>query len=158
MDAIDRMAQIFSEDVNHLICILRDTITVVDKSATFKQAAATLKQFGIYSSYMDGKLHTLEHELNQLRLYLDLQDEIKAMAQKALVVNFYDGERLLTFNQEVCFSYACKFLSSVGPRRMHFSNAAHISAADIQRAEIKLAMTSPNLYVGPDLYCYEMLT
>ena len=158
MDAIEKMAQVFSDQVNLEICTLQHAMTVVDNSYSYKHALVTFRKFGVDTKGMEGKLHSLQHELSQLRLYLELEGDIKAMAYKALLVNFYDDERYLAFNQEVCFSYACKFLCSMGPKRAHFSNAAYITAADIQRAEIKLAMTSPNLYVGPDLYCYEMLT
>jgi hypothetical protein len=157
MDPIDRIAQVFADEVRTTVCTLQNTIIVVNNSVSYNQALYTLHRFGVKVSGLKDRAHALGHEIDQLNLFLQLEEDIKTLARKALLVNFYDSERVVAFNQEICFSYACKFLSSVGPRRGHFSNATHITAADIQRAEIQLAMTSPNLYVGEDLYCYEIM-
>ena len=71
----------------------------------------------------------------------------------------FDGssvDKFLVFNQEVCFSYACKVLYSVGPRTCHFSNAP--THAEIVNAELDLALHSPYSFTCVDeLLCYESM-
>lgn len=60
-----------------------------------------------------------------------------------------------TFNQEICYSYACKMLHCFGLRKQQFSNAP--THDEIVNAELFLAMHSPYSFVGVDLLCYESM-
>ena len=157
MDPIERIAHVFSADCENAILKIEQMIKIVDGSSSYDQAYRRLIQQGLYNQFMEDKLASLEYELQQLTFCVRSLDEIKELAKRVLVVNFYDDERFLTFNQEICFSFACKFISSVGPRLSHFSNASSITKHEVQQAEIHLAMTAQNLLVGPDLFCYETM-
>ena len=157
MDPIERIAQVFSADCENAVLKIEHMIKIVDGSSTYDQAYRRLVQEGLYNQFMEDKLASLQYELQQLTFCLESLEEIKDLAKRVLVVHFYDDERFLAFNQEICFSFACKFISSIGPRLAHFSNASLITKHEVQQAEIDLAMTAPNLLVGPDLFCYETM-
>jgi hypothetical protein len=57
------------------------------------------------------------------------------------------------FYEEICYSYACKMLHSVGPRRQHFYSAP--THNEIVEAELFLCLNSPYSFSGEDLLCYE---
>ena len=158
MDPIDRIAEVFASECHNSLMKLEHIIEITNNSNTVNETVNTLKVQGLYYATVEDKLTSLEYEAQQLELCLNSLDEIKDLARRLLVATFYDTERFLSFNQEICFSYACKFISSVGPRLAHFSNAASLTRHDIQHAEVELAMASPsNIFLGEDLYCYEIL-
>jgi hypothetical protein len=77
-------------------------------------------------------------------------------ARKLFILNFTSHHATeLVFNQEICFSYACKMLHSVGPRLCHFSNAP--KNAKIVDAELHLALNSPYAFGDDSLLCYESM-
>ena len=62
-----------------------------------------------------------------------------------------------SMHREICYSYACKMLNSVGPRIEHFST--YPSRSDVIDAELFLALNSPYVFGGAeqDLFCYEKM-
>jgi hypothetical protein len=103
-------------------------------------------------------------DLFVLLLTLSLQQETIFHARRLFALNFNhddcvfsdDNERV--FHQEICFSYACKMLNSVGPRLLHFSGAP--ASDKVVEAELHLALTS--MYNFGDLednnlFCYETM-
>jgi hypothetical protein len=80
-----------------------------------------------------------------------------AHAKKIFTVNFGSNpmEKHFTFNQEICYSYTCKMLHSIGPRKQHFSNSP--THDEIVNAELFLALHSPYSFGGEDLLCYESM-
>lgn len=157
MDPIERIAQVFKADCLEASKKLRVVIDIVDKCGSFKEAMHVLYRKGLYTPQIEEGVYDLQHEMQRVELCMEAMQEIIDTARMVLLVNFSDNERFLTFNQEICFSYACKMISSMGPRRCHFSNSASLKNADIQHAEIELAKTSPSMFTGPDLFCYEMM-
>jgi hypothetical protein len=66
------------------------------------------------------------------------------------------ADKHLIFNQEICYSYACKMLNSVGPRVCHFSSLP--SQSEIVDAELNLALHSPYSFTCVDeLLCFESM-
>ena len=79
-------------------------------------------------------------------------------ARKIFAVNFGNSvktDKGSTFNQQICYSYACKMLHCFGLRKQHFSNAP--THDEIVNAELFLAMHSPYSFGGEDLLCYESM-
>jgi hypothetical protein len=77
-------------------------------------------------------------------------------ARKLFIINFNSCDKFLVFNQEICFSYACKMLNSTGPRLHHFSNSP--TSEEVINAELSLAMNSPYRFKDDeDLFCYESM-
>ncbi len=158
MDPIDRIANVFASECHHSLTKLEHMMEIANTSKTINETVSTLKTQGLYFATVEDKLTSLEYEAQQLEFCLSSLDEIKDLARRLLVATFLDTERFLSFNQEICFSYASKFVSSIGPRRVHFSNSASLTRHDIQRAEVQLAMATPsNIFLGEDLYCYETM-
>ena len=159
MDPIDRIAQAYVADCEDTCKRLRQTIAITNRCASFAQAAAVMRRRGmVVDDELANRLWEVPYDLQNVERCIASMPEIVAMARRVLVVSFYDDERFLTFNQEVCFSYACKMVAAMGPRRSHFSNSASLQPGDIQRAEIHLAVNAaPGLYAGKDLFCYEVM-
>jgi hypothetical protein len=158
MDPIEHMAQLFTADCKNTMTTLANIMEVVQKCATIGHALKLLSRHGIKSPTLEERIPTLGSELQQYQLCVESMDEIKALARKILFVNYSQDEQNIIFNQEVCFSCACKFISTVGPRRTHFSDAASVTVDQIRNAEINIALNSPHgLFVSKDLFCYETM-
>ena len=159
MDPIDRIAQAYVADCEDTCKRLRLMIGIANRCTSFAHAVAVMRQRGmVVDDEVVDHLPDLPCDLRHIETCVESMPEIVAMARRVLVANFYDADRFLTFNQEVCFSYACKMQASMGPRRSHFSNSASLQPGDIQRAEIHLAVNAaPGLYAGEDLFCYETM-
>ena len=79
-------------------------------------------------------------------------------ARKIFALNFNNTcDKFLVFNQEICYSFACKMTNAIGPRLSHFSNAP--TSSEVVNAELYLAMHSPYTFdeEGEDLFCYESM-
>ena len=85
---------------------------------------------------------------------MNQQDTI-VHARKLFILNFANHNDESVFNQEICFSYACKMLHNVGPRLCHFSNSPKKS--QIVDAELHLALNSPYSFGDDSLLCYESM-
>lgn len=157
MDPIDRIADVFAADCRANISKLQRTMRTVDTSATYGHAIRRLTRQGLFHDSLEEVLPTLNYEIQQFDSCLESMDTIKSLARRVLLINFTEGERFLTFNQEICFSFACKYETCIGPRLSHFTNASAITNHEIQRAEINIAKTSLHLLVGPDMMCYESM-
>jgi hypothetical protein len=87
-----------------------------------------------------------------------LSQETIDHARKLYIINFSTAaDKFLVFNQEICYSYTCKMLNSVGPRLHHFSNSP--THSEIVDAELALALGSPYTFDDSheDLFCYESM-
>ena len=94
------------------------------------------------------------YELTTSRLTIALQ-EILDHARRLYILNFNpNGD---AFDKEICYSYACKMLSSTGPRIQHFSGKP--TSSQIVDAELWLALHSPYIFnpMEEDLFCYETM-
>jgi hypothetical protein len=159
MDAIDRISAVFEVDVRDRLQYLNQLLEVVDTSPSIAAAARRIRRERLVRR--DVKLCSvmfrLPSEIQKLEMCLSELPPSRVMARKVLNAMFMDDEKFFTFNQEVCFSYACKMLAGMGPMRCHFSNCASLTASDIQKAELDLAFHSPSLFTGPDLSCHEQM-
>ena len=92
-----------------------------------------------------------------LLLFLLLLQETIYHARNIFTLNFNTSDKFLVFNQEICFSFACKMLNSIGPKLSHFSNSP--TSSEVVDAELYLAMHSPYSFdkAGEDMFCYESM-
>jgi hypothetical protein len=87
------------------------------------------------------KLKLLISDAPQLRRCMVNLSAIKSLARKVFEFNFAADAQPYVFKQEVCFSYACKFLVAIGPLLEHFSNRP--SRTDIINAELAITLRTP---------------
>ncbi len=180
MDAFQRIAHSFKEDCQKKLETLEMASTIMDSSATVAEA---LRLIFVHSEIYPGdyeQMSSMAHEIDRLRNCIEYTDvsrpsqffnafaipclnascffqETVAHARKLFAINFNSTDKLLVFNQEICYSYACKMLNSVGPRLIHFSNAP--TPSEIVDAELYLALNSPYTFNvdEDDLFCYESM-
>lgn len=83
--------------------------------------------------------------------------EIIEHARRIFVINYGSSDKFLVFNQEICYSYACKMLFSIGPKLIHFSNSP--TTEELIKGELFLALNSPYTFNEEKdrLLCYETL-
>ena len=156
-DPIDRICAVFEETCDERLVYFEMIYEIIESSKNFMEAVREIREGGhmradINLAYV---ILNLPAEINKLQSCLQNLPYIKLLARRVLAVNFFEDEKYFTFNQEVCFSYACKMQSSVGPSLRHFSNNESITVKEIRDTEIKLAMHSPTVFTGPDLLCHE---
>ena len=156
-DPIDRICSVFEASCDERLAYFEDIHEIIESNSTFTDAAHEIQRCGHMRADIDlGRvILNLPAEICRLQCCLRDLPQIKTLARKVLAVNFFDADKYFTFNQEICFSYACKMQSSVGPNLEHFSNCDSISVHEIREAEVKLAMYSPMFFTGPDLMCHE---
>jgi len=154
---MDAMSSAFEADLRDRVEYLRLILHIVDTSTSIAAAARTIRQNRHVRK--DVKLcdviFRLPCEISKLEVCLQELPHCRSMALRVLDAMFLDDEKFFAFNQEICFSYACKMLAGLGPRRRHFANHASLTASDIQKAELHLALHSPSLFTGPDMSCHE---
>jgi hypothetical protein len=159
MDAIEHISSIFEADVRDRLEYLQQVHSIIDSSSSLAEAARRIRKNRLIRK--DIKLceviFRLPCEIQRLLTCLEELPHIRIMARKVLVAVYLSDEQFYVFNQEVCFSYACKMLAGMGPRRAHFTNHSSLSGSDLQKAEIHLAMHSPPLFTGPDMTCHEQM-
>lgn len=174
MDAIQHIATVFEKDcVRRLKCLERAQ-TIIDYSENsqiawrliFIQAeiyAHDIKDLDAVLPEIDRLKNCIQSTGVMMTLFLwtcshlthALQDTIDH-ARKLYALNFksIDGE---VFKKEICYSYACKMMNSVGPRLHHFSNSP--TSTQVVQGELYLAMHSPYVFgdADRDLFCYETM-
>ena len=159
MDPMENISTVFEQSCHGRLAYFRKLQKIIVKSKNFVEAVRKIHYRG-YERPDINLAHVilnLPAEIDRIEHCLRDMDAIKKLARKVLKINFFAEEEFLTFNQEICFSYACKMQSSVGPVLQNFSNYESISRNDIRQAEVKLALNSPGYFTGPDLMCHETM-
>ena len=175
MDAFQRIALEFKEDCEKKLNLLEMATTVIGDSDTVGLGLQKLFcHSGVYPGDYD-QIRSFPLEMERLRNCIDsievvlfffsglctrlikyIQQETLQHARKLFIINFNSPDKFLVFNQEICFSYACKMLNSIGPRLYHFSNSP--TSEEVINAELFLAMNSPYQFnENDDLLCYESM-
>jgi hypothetical protein len=158
MDPIERISERVAHYCSESLELFLDINRIIESSDTLAAAFDVLHAKG-YDRVMDiDRLDLLQLEIGCLRRCIDSMPEIKRMARKVYVVNFFDSDLFYVFNQEISFSYACKMISAVGPRLAHFSN--NPTSSEVIAAELRLACSTPFLAldeIESDLLCLESM-
>ena len=108
---------------------------------TDAKAMAALVAQGLSFTTDPTHMKTLISDAPQLRRCMVNLSAIKSLARKVFDFNFAEDAPPYVFKQEVCFSYACKFLVAMGPLLEHFSNRPN--RKDVINAELAIAMRTP---------------
>ena len=148
VDHIDHIAHTFTVHCASLLNEMMHIQFVDDGCETPGAALRVLASFGAVPDHRMCHLKTARDEIPRLERCLERMHEVKCFARQVFALN-YPPDALGTitaavthvFNQEVCFSYACKMLVSMGPLLQHFSNRP--TNAEVVRAEIAIAMKTP---------------
>lgn len=145
-DPIDRIAYDFTKHCCGALHQIAAIKYVADQYETDVDAMAALVEQGLSRTSDPAHLKLLCSDAPQLERCLLNMDGIKTLARQAFAHNFADNgsdecARFHVFRQEVCFSYACKMLVSMGPPIEHFSNRP--ARNDVIRTELALAMNTP---------------
>jgi len=158
MDPIERIAERLAADCDKAFNRFLEICAILDASDTLAAGFEALR-VKAYDQYVDiDRLDLMRYDMECLRRCIDSMEEIKQMARKVYVVNFFDSDLYYVFNQEVSFSYACKMLSLIGPRLSHFSNFP--TAKEVKDAELDLACSTRFLALEEcelDLLCLESM-
>ena len=174
MDAFRRIANVFKEDCEMRLKALESASLILETSDS---VATALRLMFVTSTIYPGdyeQILSIPSDMERLRNCID-STEVKTFflsilisvhpltttppqetiehARRLFIINFNVSDKFLVFNQEICYSYACKMLNSMGPRLVHFSNSpTHTEVVD---AELFLALNSPYTFTDEDLFCYE---
>ena len=158
MDPIERIASRLVEDLEKSVRCLLEITRIIDSSETVAIALERLR-VNEYHLLVDAEhLNVIQYDINRYRRCIDAMSEIKRMARKVFVMNFFDSDVYYVFNQEISFSYACKMVCLVGPALSHFSNTP--TAKEVMSAEVKLACNTRFLDLedeASDLLCLEAM-
>ena len=155
MDPIERIAEQLMESCAKSMALFVEIDQILDSADTIEAGYRRLVAKG-YAGYVDlDQLDLIPYDIGRYRRCMDSMDEIKLLARKVFVVNFFEADALYIFNQEVSFSYACKMLSQIGPSLGHFSN--HPTSKEVVHAELKLACNTPFFSLDSDLLCLESM-
>jgi hypothetical protein len=158
LDPIERISQRVVRHCSDSLELFLDIDGILDSSDTIAAAFDVLRAKG-YDRHVDAdNLDLVQLEIGCLRRCIDSMSEIRRMARKVFVVNFFESDLFYVFNQEVSFSYACKMISAVGPKLAHFSN--HPTSKEVIDAELRLACSTPFLALDgleSDLLCLESM-
>jgi hypothetical protein len=158
MDPIERIAQRLVDDCTKALNLLLEINTIIESSETLVAAFAVLRSRA-YDQYVDiHRIDLVQYDIGCLRRCIDSMADIKRMARRVFVVNFFDSDLYYVFNQEISFSYACKMMSQIGPRLAHFSNFP--TAREVMSAEVGLACNTRFLELEEaelDLLCLESM-
>ena len=177
MDGFQIIAEVFKKDCMLRLKMLEEVSFILDSSDTIGNALGMI--FMHSTLYPDDieQIKAIKAEILQLHNCIDATEvggmfsdigltatdtlspqENMTHARKIFKVNFGNNpkkEKSFTFNQEICYSYVCKMLHSIGPRKQHFSNAP--THDEIVNAELFLALHSPYSFGSEDLLCYESM-
>jgi hypothetical protein len=158
IDPIERISQRVVRHCSDSLELFLEINGILDSSETTVAAFDVLRAKG-YDQHVDvDRLDLVQLEIGCLRRCIDSMSEIRRMARKVYVVNFFDSDLFYVFNQEVSFSYACKMMSAVGPMLSHFSN--HPTSKEVIDSELRLACSTPFLALDEmesDLLCLESM-
>jgi hypothetical protein len=158
MDPIECIAQRMIVDCTQSMDIYVEINGIIDSSETIASALQQIRAKA-YEKYVDlDHPELVQYDIGCYRRCIDSMTEIKRMARKVFVVNFFESDAFYVFNQEISFSYACKMLSNVGPKLAHFSN--HPTAKEVMQAELGLACNTRFLALDldeSDLLCLESM-
>jgi hypothetical protein len=137
MDPIECIAQRLVVHCSKSLNMLLEINAIIESSETMDMACEQIrsKKFEAYVNL--GCLDLVRRDIGMYQNFLGSVDEIKHMARKVFVTNFFDTDVFYVFNQEISFSYACKMLSQVEPTLAHFSN--HVTIQEVRKAEVELA-------------------
>ena len=114
---------------------------VTNQYDTDAKAMGALVAQGLSTTTDPANLKLLINDAPQLRRCIVNLSAIKSLARKVFEFNFSENAQPFVFKQEICFSYACKFLVAIGPLLEHFSNRPN--RIDIINAELALALRTP---------------
>jgi hypothetical protein len=158
MDPIDRIAKTLAWHCAGSLAVYLEIDSIIDSSVSVKAAFRCLESRGFMKFVDPDQLDTLSYDINRLQRCLDCMEDIKRLARKVFALNFFESDAMFVFNQEVSFSYACKMMSTIGPKLAHFSNLP--TQAEVVRAELKLALNTPfSGMMSPEseLLCLELM-
>jgi hypothetical protein len=151
-DAIDRIAHVFTVYCADALRSFSSVLRIRNACEDDDMALRILVPMKLLpSGGSSSQFKVISDDIPRLKRCLERMWDIKCLARQAFAVNF-PGARgdaaEQVFNQEVCFSYACKMLVSMGPFIQHF--ASRPSRADMIRAELAIAMKTP-IYADDDM-------
>ncbi len=153
-DAFEHIALVFTRDCAKRLVTLSNAQAVVDFSENVDTALRLIfLQTGILLRDRED-LNMIPPEIARLQNCIDFKQESIDHARRLFILNF-DPSGEDAFNKEICFSYACKMLNSIGPRSHHFSDSP--TPSRIVNAELQLALHSPYVFGDEDLFCYEIM-
>ena len=160
MDPIDSIAAVFTNYCVHLMGVYGYICDVFESSRTDAAAIRHLTSSDL-APLVDPYRPSFaaQTEAERYSRCIMAMDEIKRAARRVLLVNFCGKDRYAVFSHEVCFSYACKVVVSMGPLVCHFSGAP--SKDDIVNAELSLSINTPMAVFHADscdLYCMESMS
>ena len=158
MDAIDRIARVFASDCTRALRMFLDIKKIIDTSETGVIAHKHLKEEG-FSDFVDmERLDLVQYEIGRYGRCLEVIDEAKTLASRIFAVIFFESDTHCVLYHEVCFSYACKMLSIVGPSMGHFSGKP--KSSEVMHLELRLACETPFLALQAyaDLLCIESMS
>ena len=158
MDPIERIAERLVDDCTKLLNLYLEIRAILDSSETIAVALEVLRARAYDQYVTEDRLDLVHYDIGCLSRCIDSMAEIKRMARKVYVVNFFDSDLYYVFNQEVSFSYACKMMSLIGPKLSHFSNSP--TAKEVVSAELSLACSTRFLSLDEnesDLLCLEAM-
>ena len=157
MDPIDRLSDLFLRECLNYVRTYTYIRMLFDSSSTVNEALQHINAIGL-GDFVDGTCpQTVRKSINTYTECIGRMDDIKRFARKVFALNFAEIDQYYVFNQEVSFSYACKFISSTGPPvRMFFSSPTKY---DVICAEVYLALQTPLFAADSedDLYCFERI-
>ena len=157
MDPIERIATDFTLHCISSLNVYVEMERILNTSETNAIAFKLLEKKN-YMLFIDEEdLGCIAFEIGRLRRCIESMEEIKHMARKVFAVNFSRVDSVYIFNQEVCFSYACKLLAHIGPTLVHFSN--NPTRNELVHAELSLACNTPLMVTSPEseLLCLETM-
>ena len=157
MDPIDQIASRFTyycQQSLHAYLIILDHL---NRAQTIQEGLKALSREGLLM-YVDQEApEKIAALVEGFRRCLESMEDIRNLAKKVFIFNFYESDPAVVFKKEVSFSYACKMLSRFGPLNYHFSNTPNNT--EIIRAELSLAWTTPSTVMNSDrdLLCLECM-
>ena len=146
-DPVDRIAEVFKNFCSDALARSRYALRISGYFPTYGQAAVFLHQYGNITADDTNQLKIMRDDLPRLERCVDRIWDIKCLARRVFADCFSadsygDGdEARRVFDQEICFSYACKMLVSMGPFAEHFK--VRPTCQKLVDAELALALRAP---------------
>ena len=169
MDPIDRIAALFESHCRSALLMNLEVEQIVSMHATMNDALLYLEMTKYRSYYSLEKLRDLHIDTEYLDRCISLMKDIKKQARDVFkrkygeIADFNSAE--VIFNSEICFSYACKMQTPIGPMLHHFSN--NPTKSQVVNSELALCLSPSSSEnkkkrrrmkpLEVDLICYETM-
>jgi hypothetical protein len=163
MTHIDHIAQRFESHCRTALIMCMELVQIHEISETTACAMEYIRMSKYRKICDTDRLLLANSDMDQLDRCISLMPEIKKKAKDVYAKSFNSSEENQVFNQEICFSYACKMLTPIGPMLHHFSNSP--TKSQIVNAELALCLgagerkckNKKKRVIEIDLFCYETM-